>query len=316
MLILIIFLTFIIYSSRDLGIIRSILTYDKNDLINVDLDQYKKQLHVAKNLILPLEEELALLEQLNSFELGKFLLKNRGLNGYWASYVINAQPTDLHDNPLEKWLLFASYGMNAMRERFYIFRTQLNKYIKSNMRIGSIPCGVMDDLLNLNYVDLHNIDLVGIDINHDSIQLARTNANNHNIKNVNFFQLDVWKIEFNNCLDIITTNGLNIYAIDGIKMLDLYKKFHNALKHGGILITSFITPSPLMSDDSIWNIPVYDNLKKEHAIFYDIIKVGVVNFQTESELGRQLEDIGFEIIDIIYDSKCVFPTVVARKKEI
>ena len=39
-------------------------------------------------LILSKEETLELLEACTQFELGKFLLKNQGLNAYWIAYAI------------------------------------------------------------------------------------------------------------------------------------------------------------------------------------------------------------------------------------
>ena len=55
-------------------------TYELNDL--------KEQLQKKTGLALPLEEELKILEELQSFELGQFLLANKGLDGFWTAYVI------------------------------------------------------------------------------------------------------------------------------------------------------------------------------------------------------------------------------------
>ncbi|CEO17193.1 hypothetical protein RMONA_04035 [Rickettsia monacensis] len=40
----------------------------------------------------------------------------------------------------------------------------------------------------------------------------------------------------------------------------------------------------------------------------------MASFRTEAETRKQLEKAGFQILEIIYDSQGIFPTVVARKK--
>ena len=44
----------------------------------------ENRLKTADRLLLPLDRTLELLHQLKDFELGRFLLHNRGLNGYWT----------------------------------------------------------------------------------------------------------------------------------------------------------------------------------------------------------------------------------------
>ncbi len=76
-----------------------------------------------------------------------------------------------------------------------------------------------------------------------------------------------------NGYDIITSNGLNIYQPNDEKLIDLYKKFYQALKPGGILITSFLTPPPSISTESTWkNFDLSDALKQK-VLFSDIIQV-------------------------------------------
>lgn len=309
---LLVCITSFIYDEQIINFI-SAKTIDNNNSSTLDLKPYYKKLQLQQNSHLPLEEEMKLLEQLNSFAMGRFLLENKVFNGYWASYIINAQTTDFHHNQLEKWILFVDPGIKANRERFYIFRQQLHKYIESNMKIASIPCGLMDDLLNLNYTNLCNIKIVGIDMDIESIKLAAENAQKRNIKNVSFIKDCVWNMDLENCFDIITSNGLNIYVKNCEKAMQMYKNINRALKKNGILITSFITPSPIFSDHSTWTNYKLEDLKKDYAIFFDIIGMKVANFQTEDHVRLQLEEAGFEIIDVIYDSQNIFPTIVARK---
>lgn len=53
-----------------------------------DLKATEARLKASPNLTLPLDEEVKLLHELEQFELGRFLLKSKGLNGYWTAYLI------------------------------------------------------------------------------------------------------------------------------------------------------------------------------------------------------------------------------------
>lgn len=63
------------------------------------------------NPLLPVDEELKLLDELN-----QFLPANNGLNGYWTAYAILTAPKkdDLH--PLEDWLVNRSPGFIATHQ--------------------------------------------------------------------------------------------------------------------------------------------------------------------------------------------------------
>ena len=116
-----------------------------------------------------------------------------------------------------------------------------------------------------------------------------------------------------NGYDIITSNGLNIYQPNDEKVIDLYKKFYQALKPGGILITSFLTPPPSISTESTWkNFDLSDALKQK-VLFSDIIQVNWQTFRTEAQTRLQLAKAGFKTIEFINDSCSIFPTVTAIK---
>ncbi len=102
------------------------------------------------------------------------------------------------------------------------------------------------------------------------------------------------------------SNGLNIYEGNDERVIDLYKEFYNSLVPGGILVTSFLTPPP-------WDKANVDALKKQKAIFGDILQASWQHFRSESQTRQQLEAAGFTILEIIYDTQGLFPTVVAQK---
>lgn len=254
-----------------------------------------------------------MLDQLSEFELGRFLLVNKGLNGYWTAYIILHGTNRTPLLPLEDWILHHAPSVRATQERFRIFQRVLQKHLKDNIAIASVPCGMMDDLLSLNYSNIRNSRLVGIDLDRKSLDLAQENSNNLKMKNAKFIQSDAWKITNHKEFDIITSNGLNIYEPDDKKVIALYKKFYEALKPNGILITSFLTPPPTISKDSSWkNVNPQDALKQK-VIFNDIIGVTWQAFRTEETTCTQLKAAGFKVLEVIYDSQGIFPTVVAKK---
>ncbi len=171
----------------------------------------------------------------------------------------------------------------------------------------------MDDLYGLDYTGISNVSLTGIDLDGNSITLAKTKALKNQNTNINFYTKDAWNLSKNNEYDIITSNGLNIYEPDDQKVIKLYREFYNALKPNGILITSFLTPPPALSKESTWKNIKQEDAIKQKAIFSDIIGVSWQAFRTEEQTKLQLKTAGFSDIKFIYDSQGMFPTVLAYK---
>ena len=48
----------------------------------------------------------------------------------------------------------------------------------------------------------------------------------------------------------------------------------------------------------------------------DIIQAAWQAFRTEKQTRHQLETAGFSIVEVIYDSQGMFPTIVAKKNEV
>lgn len=269
-----------------------------------------QRLETQDQLFLPLEETKQLLFQLKEFELGRFLLHNRGLNGYWTAYIFRNDVDNAQLTPLESWLLNKSFYVMA-RERFVVFQREIKQRLHSHMTLASIPCGLMDDLLHLDYTSFTDIQLVGIDADTESLELARQNARNNRIdeRMVRFFQKDAWDLQVENQYDLLTSNGLNMYESSEARLIALYRSFYNALRPEGTLIMSFIPPPAEGSDLGISP----EDFLKERAIFGDIIQVNYLNFCTENTLKRQLESIGFRLEDILYNSVGMAPVVIAKK---
>ena len=292
--------------------LEALITHKQND-VSFDISVYREALEKKENLSLPIEEEILLLEQLAHFELGRFLLMHKGLNGYWTAYIIRQglQQKNLH--PLETWFLHRAPAVKATQERFKIFQKVLQDNLKDHVTIASIPCGLMDDLLLLDFTKTHNIRLVGIDLDADSLAHVAERCTMMSPADVDLIHCDAWSLDNMNEFDIITSNGLNIYEPDDEKVIALYKKFYQALKPEGLLITSFLTPPPALSSDSSWKHVIAEDALKQKAIFSDIIGVTWQAFRTEKQMREHLSKAGFYVIQVLYDSHGVFPTIVAKK---
>lgn len=286
------------------------LDFDENIVIEIE-----EQLRNSKSLTLPLETELSLLHELTKFELGKFLLQNKGLNGYWTRYIIIGDHSNVKEGSLEDWILTQGPVVCATQQRFAIFQQETNKLLTSGMTLASIPCGLMDDLLSLNYAEKENIKLVGIDLDLESINLAKNNIEKYN-KNVSTeLKLEnAWDLSASEEYDLISSNGLNIYEPNDERVIKLYQEFYDALRPNGYLVTSFLTPPPVLNPDSPWREFSMENVIKQKAIFSDILQAKWQVFRTEAQVRNQLEQVGFKVLNVIYDKQAMFPTIIAQKE--
>lgn len=291
------------------------ITHEIQDNIQQDIIKEKiVKINNNPNLTFSKEETIKLLYDISKFDLGYFLLKNKGLNGYWTSYLILHAPKLNLTNKTENWIVNSAPSVKATRERFYIFQDILQKNLKSKISVASIPCGLMDDLVSLDYSKIKNFKITAIDIDKNSLELAEENVQKHNLsKYASFLHKNAWNLNIKEEYDIITSNGLNIYEPDDQRVVELYKNFYQALKKNGILITSFLTPPPDLSSESPWKGVNQDDIKKQKAIFVDIMEVKWQSFRTEAQTRKQLEEAGFQDIKFIYDTQGIFPTVIARK---
>ncbi|WP_371357411.1 class I SAM-dependent methyltransferase [Hydrocoleum sp. CS-953] len=174
----------------------------------------------------------------------------------------------------------------------------------------------MRDLLKLDFTGVDNFRLVGIDIDYESLELAKKLAQEYGLsEKVEFHQEDAWKLPFKDEFTLLTSNGLNIYEPDDEKVTELYQQFFQALKPGGILVTSFITPSPDLDPNSEWDMSQINSqdLLLSKIVFFDILDVKFTAFRSSSTTKLQLQTVGFDEIEFIWDNARIYPTVTARK---
>ncbi len=297
-----------------------------NESVLTILKELKKSITLRGDLpYVSVKKQLDILDDLSSFPLGRFFIERKGADGFWTDYIINhpqvgaitgLNSQGLPFSPVEKFILEKSPLTLATRERFSIFQTHTQKFLKKDMKIASIPCGVMRDLLSLDYSQISSISIFGIDLDAKSLRLAKELALQSSLADhVQLLEKDAWNLPFNNQIDLITSNGLNVYVSEEKKRIQLYQGFHRALKKRGALIIGALTYPPGYQKQSEWildKIPPKD-LLMEKIIFQDVLGCKWRNFSTLNELCKNFYSVGFTNVQVISDQYCIFPTVIATK---
>lgn len=262
-----------------------------------------------------------LLQKLRKSEFGKFLIINRGLDGYWIDYAIK-HPFKNDGGKLsdiDHFIIYDSPIAHATRTRFQNFKEIIQNEMREGNVMASIPCGTMSDLLDLGYSNYYDFQLVGIDLDPTSIKIAKDRAEKLGLgEHCSFSERDAWSLEVVNMFDLIASNGLNFYEKNDERVINLYREFFQALKSGGVLVTSIFTPPPVLSNKSSWMMEKINlkNLLKQKMLFSDVLQAKFQTYRTEEETRLQLEEVGFEGVYFIYDEAHMMPTVVARKPKI
>ncbi|WP_231951018.1 class I SAM-dependent methyltransferase [Legionella waltersii] len=271
------------------------------------------------------EEQFALLQQLSEFEFGRFLINNQGINGYWTHYMLThpwvGRKTGLNNQgqaftDLERFLLDQAPTMIATQQRFKLFLKENQKSVNDGAVLASIPSGLMGELLYLDLKQVNNLQLVGIDFDVNTLKEASALAEKLKIRqNIEFMHLNAWALPMRDQFDLISSNGLNIYEPEDEKVTDLYRQFYKSLRPGGKLVTSFLTHPPMSTEECEW---VLDKVNKDHLLLQRIIFVDLLNakfrcFRSTKQTQKQLESVGFNGIQFLYDEAHIFPTVIAMK---
>lgn len=253
------------------------------------------------------ERQLELLDLLASCELGAFLIERGGLNGYWTHHIIKGFHTE---NWAEQFLLEKAPTCLATRQRFQIFKKELQKRVVEGAAFASVPCGLMADLTSLDFSKIANYSLTGIDIDLETLEQGKQLAVEQSISNhCEFLQGDAWDLKAQDRFDVLTSNGLSIYEPSDERVVELYQEFYRAIKPGGHLITSFLTPISEWDQSKIHG----PDALLQRIIFADILSCKWQIFRPLEKVKKQLETAGFEEIEFFHDEASIFPTVVARK---
>lgn len=270
------------------------------------------------------EQQLEVVDQLCEFPLGRYILEHKGANGFWTDYMMihpsHGRITGLNIegkpfSKLEDFLLNRSPVVVASQERYCIFQEILQNSLREGISIASIPCGLMQDILSLDFSMVSKYRLVGVDIDEEALSLAQMAAQARRISSLEIVRNDAWAISFENEFDVVRSNGLNVYEPDYEKVLDLYRAFFRALKPGGMLLVGVLTYPPEELKKSDW---IIENLHPQDIIMERILHTDVLgikwrNFRTAEELDKDFREVGFSEVSIHWDTNHVFPTIYARK---
>lgn len=98
-------------------------------------------------------------------------------------------------------------------------------------------------------------------------------------------------------------------------MIDLYRQFFRALKPDGVLVTSCITPPPIVDENSEWDLSQInpEGLLLQQIVFAYILGFNFQGLRSSVTTRTQLELAGFQEVQVIWDQARVFPTLVAHK---
>ncbi len=262
-------------------------------------------------------EVTRLRQELAGFELGRFLLDNLGLNGRWTSYVLmypergactglSSDGTPLAE--LEAWLLGRCPMVLATQQRFRRMRALTQPLLRSGMRLASLPSGLMDDLLTLDYSAVDDISLTALDLDPEALCEARRNLERLRTPVAVDFELrDAWQLDCHERWDLITSNGLNIYVEDDELCTAFYRQVAGALRPEGLFVVSFITPP------AQWQPSVPSDLARQRLLFEQVVPVRWSCCRDEQTTRRQLAEAGFEVLSVSYDEQRMFPAVLARR---
>ena len=255
-------------------------------------------------------EHREIVDGLAQFPLGRFLLLHEGLNGYWTQYIISHPEHPKGGlSRYEKLVLEQLPISLATQERYQIFRRLLQAEVREGVRLASVPCGLMGELLTLDYSEVEHYTLCGVDLDEESIESARAWSKKLEMEgHCAFACADAWNFE-GSC-DAIASNGLNIYLSDEERLIALYRTFYEALMEGGVLITSYLTPPPVWDLEKI----SLEMLQFQKTLFQEILRPKFQNFLPEEQVIAQLQEAGFREVEVFYDRGRLFPAYKASKR--
>ncbi len=244
------------------------------------------------------------------------LMRLGGLNGPLTDAMfqnMEGQPgAKASENPADQRLI-TSPLVQAVRHRFQAFQAFMHRLLHSGAipptgTIASVPCGYMRELLTLDFTDCQP-RIIGIDKDPTALSGGKRLAKALGLNNVDFFHKNALALGAIESIDAIVSNGLNIYLSDK-EVLQLYQQAFGSLKSGGYFITSHLTP------EEDWNFSQIDEqeLEVERNFLQHIVGARWLPFHRHhTTTKRQLEGIGFEVMDITFDPACRFPVFLTRK---
>ncbi len=270
-------------------------------------------------------QQLEVVDALMQFAMGRFWLIHRGINGYWTRYIAGSDSrygiaTGINDegkplSELERWMLGESPGAYIVRERQKAAQVVLQQKMHDNTVLASVPCGFMDDLLELDVSGHRNVRLVGIDVDPESLRLAKQNAQDKGMTDhVELMEADAWNMNMTDRFDFLMSHGLSVYEPNQQRVVELYKEFRNALKPQGMFLTYFTTPPPTVDANSSWDqtCVTVASLQRHELIFKHVLQPKWwPTYSTEQKMTNLLRAAGFSRIEFLLGRAGICTTVIA-----
>ena len=260
-------------------------------------------------------------------DLGRWMLCHGGWNAYWTRYCVDyprrrAAGASAATNPVEEFFLTRAPAIVATQQRSVIFADLLSDLVGEGVRAMSVPCGAMDELLRLPRADAA-ATVIGVDLDPAALSLAAENAAVRGLAVGTILALgDAWDLpaavpecgsvdEYRRHLgvglDVVTSNGLNIYVAQSDRVRALYASFRSVLRPGGHLVVSALTPP------SEWDLTGVDREDLVRARGLMLINdVMWSNLRPADLTIAQLAEVGLEVVEVHHDARRVFPTFHAR----
>ena len=185
----------------------------------------------------------------------------------------------------------------------------------------AVQCGYMDELLRLPTAAAARA-LIGVDVEASALVAAEANARQHDLaQQCVLARADAWELTgatvvfgditsyeraVDGGVDVVVSNGLNMYVPDDDEVISLYRSFRQPLRRGGTLVVSALTP-PAAWDLS--HVPKEVITRVRGLMLINPMMWG--NYRSVAVTCAQLAAAGLEVRDIRFDQRRIFPTFVA-----
>lgn len=258
------------------------------------------------------------LNELVAFPIGRFILVNGGLNGYWTNYLARIGCDMINErakarqftNETEEYIVASSAEMRGEHEM--LLRNIIGPLLKPGLAVASVPCGLMSEVL-LAAEHFEGVKLYAIDIDNCNFDLIREKYGDRLVGNeFHPLAMDALTLDFDCKFDLITCLGFVMYLKEDY-FPDFLSRLHRALKPGGRLILSFYPEasehSTLFACDAA--------LSRMEAIDREFVMCIEVRYTTRistSAMVRYFSKAGFVRISIHGGTYYILPFIEAFKK--
>ncbi|GAB5411154.1 MAG: class I SAM-dependent methyltransferase [Chlamydiales bacterium] len=258
------------------------------------------------------------INDLSKSPLGIHILTSQGANGYWTDHLMFPNKSGakfVSNSDIEDFLYFRSPHVLAQREQYSIIAGVIRSLLKEKAIIASIPCGLMRDILEIDFSKLNSFRLIGVDLDSDSLDRARILAKEKKFNNLELLQMNAWNLNLPAKVDVISSIGLNVYESDSLFLGKLYTEFYNSLNPGGTFITSVLTTPPWLCKSSDWKVNniSHEDLLLEKLLHFEIFDVKWQNFTSLAKAKDPFYKAGFSEVSIIEDKNSAYPVIVCKK---